>query len=188
MVTSRQVRAARALLGTQDLLADKALVALTALKRSRRGTRLEKPCERRSRPQASCSYRPAAERASCWSGRRQDNRTKRLEQARTTSRGEATLTKPRIDAPILDQAPTGDKLTDYDRLHLITYIRLLDADTDGIPWEEASRLILHIDPDTDPKRAKCAHHSHLARAQWMTRVGYRHILTDEKLRKSGDSR
>ena len=34
MITSRQVRAARALLGwTQELLADKALVALTALKR-----------------------------------------------------------------------------------------------------------------------------------------------------------
>ena len=34
MITSRQVRAARALLGwTQDMLADKALVALTALKR-----------------------------------------------------------------------------------------------------------------------------------------------------------
>ena len=34
MITSRQVRAAWALLGwTQDLLADKALVALTALKR-----------------------------------------------------------------------------------------------------------------------------------------------------------
>jgi DNA-binding XRE family transcriptional regulator len=34
MVTSRQVRAARALLGwTQEMLADKALVALTALKR-----------------------------------------------------------------------------------------------------------------------------------------------------------
>jgi transcriptional regulator with XRE-family HTH domain len=34
MVTSRQVRAARALLGwTQELLADKALVALPALKR-----------------------------------------------------------------------------------------------------------------------------------------------------------
>ena len=34
MVTSRQVRAARALLGwTQELLADRALVALTALKR-----------------------------------------------------------------------------------------------------------------------------------------------------------
>ena len=34
MITSRQVRAARALLGwTQEMLADKALVALTALKR-----------------------------------------------------------------------------------------------------------------------------------------------------------
>ena len=34
MITSRQVRAARALLGwSQELLADKALVALTALKR-----------------------------------------------------------------------------------------------------------------------------------------------------------
>jgi hypothetical protein len=98
------------------------------------------------------------------------------------------LTKPRIDAPILDQAPTEDKLTDYDRLHLITYIRLLDADADGMPWEEASHSILHIDPETEPERAKCSHQSHLARAQWMTRVGYRHILTDEKLRKSGDSR
>jgi hypothetical protein len=107
---------------------------------------------------------------------------------RTTVEGEATLTKPRIDAPILDQAPTADKLTDYDRLHLITYIRLLDADADGIPWEEASRSMLHIDPDTEPKRAKRAHQSHLARAQWMTRVGYHQILTDEKLRKSGDSR
>ena len=98
------------------------------------------------------------------------------------------MTKPRIDAPILDQAPTANKLTDYDRLHLITYIRLLDADADGIPWEEASRSILHIDPGTESERARRAHRSHLARGQWMTRVGYRHILTDEKLRKSGDSR
>ena len=76
MITSRQVRAARALLGwTQELLADKALVALTALKRlesDRRpsATRHGMPCRKRSRPQASCSYRPAGERASCWSGRR----------------------------------------------------------------------------------------------------------------------
>ena len=98
------------------------------------------------------------------------------------------MTKPRIDAPILDQAPTEDKLTDYDRLHLITYIRLLDADADGMPWEEASHSILQIDPETEPERAKCSHQSHLARAQWMTRVGYHHILTDEKLRKSCDSR
>ena len=98
------------------------------------------------------------------------------------------MTKPRIDAPILDRAPTANKLTDYDRLHLITYIRLLDADADGMPWEKASHSILHIDPETEPERARRAHRSHLARAQWMTRVGYRHILTDEKLRRAGDSR
>jgi hypothetical protein len=91
---------------------------------------------------------------------------------RTTVEGEATLTKPRIDAPILDQTPTADQLTDYDRLHLITYIRLLDADTDGIPWEEASHSILHIDPKTEPERARRAHRSYLARAQWMTIAVY----------------
>ncbi len=98
------------------------------------------------------------------------------------------MTKPRIDAAVLDVAPTDDKLTDYDRLHLITYIRLLDADADRVSWEEASRAILHIDPATESKRARRAHQSHLARAQWMTRVGYRYILTDEKLRRAGDSR
>ena len=97
------------------------------------------------------------------------------------------MTRPRIDAPIVDEAPTDAKLTDYDRLHLITYIRLLDADADGVPWREASRSILHIDPDKEPERAERAHRSHLARAQWMTRVGYHQILIDEKLRKSSDS-
>ena len=98
------------------------------------------------------------------------------------------MTKPRIDAAIFDVAPNEDKLTDYDRLHLITYIRLLDADADRVSWEEASRAILHIDPGTEPERARRAHQTHLARAQWMTRVGYRNILVDEKLRKPGDSR
>jgi hypothetical protein len=96
------------------------------------------------------------------------------------------LIRPRIDAPIVDEAPTDGKLTDYDRLHLITYIRLLDADADGVPWREASRSILHIDPDREPERAERAHRTHLARAQCMTRVGYHQILTDKKLRKSND--
>jgi len=93
MITSRQVRAARALLGwSQELLADKALVALTALKRlesidSPCETRHGKPCGRRSRPRGSSSYRPAAERASCWFDGRQENRAKRLEQAGTTVEG-----------------------------------------------------------------------------------------------------
>jgi transcriptional regulator with XRE-family HTH domain len=91
MVTSRPVRAARALLGwTQELLADRALVALTALKRLESDRLSVRDATReavRKALEASCSCRPAAERASCWSGRRQDNRTKRLEQARTIVEG-----------------------------------------------------------------------------------------------------
>ena len=55
------------------------------------------------------------------------------------------LIRPKIDVPIADEAPTDEKLTDYDRLHLITYIQLLDADAEGVPWREASRSLLHID-------------------------------------------
>lgn len=35
------------------------------------------------------------------------------------------------DAEIADQAPTADAITGYDRAHLATYIRLLDAEADG---------------------------------------------------------
>src|SRR5712671_5619029 len=129
--------------------------------------------------------RPRRGRHACPAGDKTTGR-RGLNRRGQQSRG-GDMTKPKIDAPILDQAPTADKLTDYDRLHLITYIRLLDADADGMPWEEASHSILQIDPETEPERARRAHRTHLARAQWMTRVGYRHILTDEKLRKTGDS-
>jgi hypothetical protein len=36
--------------------------------------------------------------------------------------------------------------------------------------------VLHIDPDHDVGRARRAFDSHLARAKWMTRHGYRHLL------------
>lgn len=56
MITSRQVRAARALLGwTQETLADKALVALTALKR------LESEKELPVREETSLQVRKALE-------------------------------------------------------------------------------------------------------------------------------
>ncbi len=88
MVTSRQVRAARALLGwTQELLADKALVALTALKRLESDRLSVRDATRGAVRKALEAARPAAERASCWFGTRQENRAKRLEQARTTVEG-----------------------------------------------------------------------------------------------------
>ena len=38
-----------------------------------------------------------------------------------------------------------------------------------------ARRILGIDPDNEPERARKAVDSHLARARWMTEVGYRHL-------------
>lgn len=69
--------------------------------------------------------------------------------------------------------PTGPDLTDYDRAHMQAYLRLLDAAASGVPWTAAVRDILDIDPAIDPAAAKATFDTHLARAEWMTRVGYR---------------
>lgn len=67
-------------------------------------------------------------------------------------------------------------LTPYDYEHVITYLRLLDANAEGADWREVSRIVLHIDPDREPARARRTHESHLARALWMANTGYRHLL------------
>ena len=48
--------------------------------------------------------------------------------------------------PIADIAPTQAQLTDYDRAQLATYLRLLDAASEGAPWEEVARIVLDLDP------------------------------------------
>lgn len=92
------------------------------------------------------------------------------------------MTKPELEPPAKDEAPTGAELTDYDRLHFITYLRLLDADAERAPWEEVSRIVLRMDPAREPARARCAFDTHLARAKWMTTKGYRHLLDRARLR------
>jgi hypothetical protein len=81
-----------------------------------------------------------------------------------------------LDPLVSDQAPDGDTLTDYDQEHLVTYLRLLDADAEGADWTEVARIVLHIDPKQEPQRARRAWESHLARAKWMTEHGYRDLL------------
>ena len=41
---------------------------------------------------------------------------------------------------------------------------------------EVARIVLDIDPSREPERARRAWESHLARANWMTEHGYRHLL------------
>ena len=86
------------------------------------------------------------------------------------------MAKTPLDPPVSDTAPAEPVLTGYDEQHLVTYLRLLDADAEGADWREVAKVVLHIDPDREPERAKRAWESHLARAKWMTENGYRHLL------------
>jgi hypothetical protein len=86
------------------------------------------------------------------------------------------MRKPPLNPAVADRAPDDDVLTRYDQEHLVTYLRLLDADAEGADWAEVARVVLHIDPSREPERAKRAWKSHLARAKWMTEHGYRDLL------------
>ena len=85
---------------------------------------------------------------------------------------------PPENPPVADTAPTESVLTDYDRQHLITYLRLLDAAAEGADWREVAQIVLRIDSTQDPDRAQRVWASHLARARWMTESGYRHLLDE----------
>ena len=77
---------------------------------------------------------------------------------------------------LLDEPRNVPNVTDYDLTHKITYLRLLDAATEGADWREVARLVLELDPDDNPDRVRHIHDSHLARARWMTNQGYRDLL------------
>ena len=81
-----------------------------------------------------------------------------------------------LNPSVDDTAPTEAALTLYDRKHLVTYMRLLDADADGADWKEVARIMLQLDHGREPDRAWRAFESHLSREKWMTARGYRQLL------------
>jgi hypothetical protein len=86
------------------------------------------------------------------------------------------MQKPPLDPDVADAAPSDSVLTAYDEEHVITYLRLLDADAVGADWRDVARIVLHLDPEQDPGRARTTFDSHLSRAKWMTEQGHRHLL------------
>jgi hypothetical protein len=77
-----------------------------------------------------------------------------------------------------DVAPTPSMCTAYDS-STVTYARLLEADTAGADWKDVARIVVRIDPDREPKRARRTWQTHRARAHWMTQLtqhGYRQIM------------
>ncbi|EGP10331.1 hypothetical protein CSIRO_0108 [Bradyrhizobiaceae bacterium SG-6C] len=76
-----------------------------------------------------------------------------------------------LDPDVADAAPNESAMTTYDEQHVVTYIRLLQAESEGADWQEVARIVLHIDPEREPERAWTAYQSHLARAKWVTEQG-----------------
>jgi hypothetical protein len=81
---------------------------------------------------------------------------------------------PELDPDVGDTAPDAPEITKYDEAHFVTYLRLLDAEEDGADWREVATIVLHRDPMAAGTRA--CWESHLARARWMTRSGYKKLL------------
>ncbi|SFJ92710.1 DUF2285 domain-containing protein [Bradyrhizobium sp. Gha] len=75
------------------------------------------------------------------------------------------MRKPPLNPDVADAAPADQVLTDCDGQHVVTYMRLLQADSEGADWMEVARIVLHIDPVREPDRARNAYQSRLARAK-----------------------
>ncbi|TGY88793.1 DUF2285 domain-containing protein [Marinicauda algicola] len=84
--------------------------------------------------------------------------------------------RPELDPDVEDEAPVCPDITAYDETHFVTYLRLLDAQAEGADWMEVARIVLHRDPAAEEAQCRRCWESHLARAQWMTKNGYRRIL------------
>jgi hypothetical protein len=69
---------------------------------------------------------------------------------------------------VFDLMPPDEPVpTPRDRELATTYLRLLDADADGAPWQEVARVVLGLDPDRDPAAAQIQWAAFLARAQFV---------------------
>ena len=80
-----------------------------------------------------------------------------------------TMQKPPLDPDVADSAPDDKALTSYDEQHVVTYMRLLQAESEGADWREVARIVLHIDPEREPDRARNAYES----SSCARKVGYR---------------
>lgn len=92
----------------------------------------------------------------------------------TTEYTQQTHTISIVDMQVADPLPWLEEITPYDKAHLATYLRLLDADTSGVPEETICSQILQLDGDPDRSWRILA--DHLKRAKWMTTDGYKLLL------------
>lgn len=75
----------------------------------------------------------------------------------------------------LTEPPMSDHLTDHDRAHLKTYLRVLDGVADGADPAEIARVVLGADLDCNPEHGYRLFEVYHRRAVWMTQHGYREL-------------
>src|SRR5690606_1519796 len=75
-------------------------------------------------------------------------------------------------------APNDFSLTAYDRAHMLTYARLLDAERLGHDWTAAAAEILGLDVVVDCEAAERCWRSHLERARWIVGKGLASVVGD----------
>ena len=80
--------------------------------------------------------------------------------------------------PLAEAVPCSDNLTAYDRAHFTIYMKLLTATTDEASVEEMAKDIFGIDPVREPDRAKKTVNSHVDRANWILKSGYKELFAD----------
>ena len=81
-----------------------------------------------------------------------------------------------LNPDVAGLAPDGDELSAYDEEHTVTYCRMLDAERASADWREVARIALHIDPEAEADCARRTFDSHLSRAKWISRWGYKQLL------------
>ena len=82
----------------------------------------------------------------------------------------------KADTTWREAPPESPTITEYERTHMVLYMRIFDANDVGADWREVVEVLFNLDPAVDPQRCKRIHDSHLARARWMTAHGYRELL------------
>jgi hypothetical protein len=66
------------------------------------------------------------------------------------SRGFAVINMPRSAKQSGRSTPCSET---------VTYLRMLDADAEGADWRDVARIVLHLDPENEPDRARRAFES-----------------------------
>ncbi len=73
----------------------------------------------------------------------------------------------------LETIPQIGSITDYDRMNMVLYMRLLDATKADAEFAEVMQVLFGLDASEDPDRCRRIYDAHLARAEWMAATGYR---------------